>query len=69
VLEQATDDELLARQSALQDAGRRLLAHLDRTGVFASLGPLQVTGSYVSGLMCWPDLDVGLLGGAPFSPR
>jgi hypothetical protein len=38
---------------------------LDR---LTALGPLAVTGSYVSGLMVWRDLDVMLLGGPEFSP-
>jgi hypothetical protein len=33
------------------------------------LGPLSVTGSYVSGLMVWKDLDVGLLGGPAYAPQ
>ena len=68
MLEPASDDVLLVRQAALQAGARRLLAHLDRTAIFAAVGSLQVTGSYVSGLMCWPDLDVGLLAGPGFSP-
>ncbi|MEV4517493.1 hypothetical protein AB0K00_52120 [Dactylosporangium sp. NPDC049525] len=57
------DTELVARQAALQADGARLLARLDR------LGPLAPTGSFVSGLMVWRDLDVMLLGGPSFGPR
>jgi hypothetical protein len=32
---------------------------------FADVGPVLVVGSYLSGLMCWRDLDVCLLAGRP----
>jgi hypothetical protein len=35
----------------------------------ADVGPVLLTGSYVSGLMCWPDLDIMVHVGAGFSPR
>jgi hypothetical protein len=54
------DQELLERQAALQAEGSELLARL------GSLGPLAPTGSFVSGLMVWRDLDVMLLGGPSF---
>jgi hypothetical protein len=61
-MSRAADEELLARQSALQDEARELLADLDLAALVADVGPLLVTGSYVSGLMCWRELDVILLG-------
>ena len=57
------DADLIARQAALQRSGAGLLARL------APLGPLMPTGSFVSGLMVWPDLDVMLLGGPSFGPH
>ncbi len=57
------DAELIERQAALQAEGAALLARLD------SLGPLAPTGSFVSGLMVWRDLDVMLLGGPGFGPH
>jgi hypothetical protein len=63
-----TDEELATRQAALQTEAAELLDELDRSGIFADLGALAVTGSYISGLMCWRDLDVGLLVGADYSP-
>jgi hypothetical protein len=57
------DAALLERQAALQAEGAELLAGLDR------LGPLAPTGSFVSGLMVWRDLDVMLLGGPSFGPH
>jgi hypothetical protein len=69
VTKPAADDELLARQSALQTEAAALLDELDRSGIFADIGPLEVAGSYISGLMCWRDLDVMLLVGAGYSPR
>jgi hypothetical protein len=65
----ASDDELAARQSALQAEAAALLDELDQSGIFSDIGPLEVTGSYISNLMCWRELDVGLLVGADFSPR
>lgn len=57
------DAELLERQAALQAAGAELLTRLE------PLGPLLPTGSFVSGLMVWPDLDVMTLGGPGTGPR
>ena len=65
----ASDDELAARQSALQAEAAALLDELDRSGIFSDIGPPEVTGSYISNLMCWRELDVGLLVGADYSPR
>jgi hypothetical protein len=61
---EASDDELLRRQSALQAEAAALLTELN-----AVLGPLALAGSYVSGLMAWRDLDVMRLVGAGFSPH
>lgn len=55
--------DLLARQDDLQASAREVLASL------TPLGPLRVTGSFVSGLMAWKDLDVMLLGGPSFGPH
>jgi hypothetical protein len=57
--------DLLARQDALQAEARRLLTVLD--GLTPT--PLLPTGSFVSGLMAWRDLDVMLLGGPAYGPR
>ena len=51
-----TDEDLLARQAALQDRAREVLAGLDLAALIAGAGPLLVTGSFVSGLMCWPEV-------------
>jgi hypothetical protein len=61
------DQDLLARQDLLQAEARDLLARF--AGVLAPLGPLCPTGSFVSGLMAWRDLDVMALGGPAFAPR
>jgi hypothetical protein len=68
VLPPASDEELLARQSALQDEAAAVLAGLDLAALVADVGPLLVTGSFVSGLMCWRELDVMVLAGSDFSP-
>jgi hypothetical protein len=65
----ATDEDLLARQAALQERGREVLARLDLDALVADVGPLLVTGSFVSGLMSWPEVDVMVLAGRDFSPR
>jgi hypothetical protein len=65
----ASDGELAARQSALRDEASALLTELDRSGIFTDLGPLTVTGSYVSELMYWREVDVMVLVGADFSPQ
>ena len=65
----AADDVLAARQSVLRAEAAALLEELDRSGVFTGLGPLAVTGSYISELMCWRDLDVMLLVGADYRPQ
>ena len=63
------DDATLARrQTALQDEAREVLARMAELDALRDLGPLMETGSYVSGLMCWRDLDVGILVGSDFSP-
>jgi hypothetical protein len=64
----ASDHELAARQAALQAEAAAILDELDRSEIFTDIKPLEVTGSYISNLMCWRDLDVGLLVGADYSP-
>jgi len=57
-------NELLVRQAALQSEATGILAQLD----LADLGPIHLAGSYVSGLMVWPELDVMVNVGPEFSP-
>jgi hypothetical protein len=64
----AGDQELLTRQAALQAEAAQVLAELDLDRLFGDVGPVLVVGSYLSGLMCWRDLDVGLLAGVDCSP-
>jgi len=45
-----------------------MLAWLDLAALTGDVGPLLVTGSFVSGLMCWRELDVMVLAGRDFSP-
>lgn len=63
------DEALLSRQSALQEEAREVLADLDLDSLTAGIGPLLITGSLVSGLMCWPEVDVMLLVGPDFAPQ
>lgn len=65
----ASDDELWARQTTLQAEAAAILVELDLAATVADIGPMLLAGSYVSGLMCWPDLDVMVFAGADFSPR
>jgi hypothetical protein len=69
VWQPASDDELRSRQSALQAEAGEVLAELDRAGLFDSLSRPLLGGSYVSGLMCWRDLDIMVLVGPDFAPR
>jgi hypothetical protein len=69
VLRSAPDEVLWARQTALQAQAAAILADLDMAAIVADVGPMLLTGSYVSGLMCWPDLDVMVFAGAEFSPQ
>jgi hypothetical protein len=64
----ASDQELLVRQAALQAEAAQVLAELDLGRLFGDVGPVLVVGSYLSGLMCWRDLDVCLLAGVDCSP-
>jgi hypothetical protein len=64
-----SDQELLARQAALQHEARQILSELDLPSLVADSGPLLIAGSFVSGLMCWRELDVMVLVGADFSPE
>jgi hypothetical protein len=45
-----------------------VLAGLDLGSLLGEVGAVLVMGSDVSGLMCWRDLDVGLLAGVDCSP-
>lgn len=69
VMDLPPDDELWARQTALQDQAAAILADLDLASIVSDIGPMLLGGSYVSGLMCWPDLDIMVLAGAGFSPQ
>ncbi|HET6531225.1 MAG TPA: hypothetical protein VFH03_11530 [Actinoplanes sp.] len=60
------DADLIARQDALQREAAEVLTTLGP--LFQELGPPLVTGSFVSGLMVWRDLDVMVLGGPDFGP-
>lgn len=64
----APDDELDRRQSALQAEANDLLAELRPVLAAAGVDSLIPTGSFVSGLMSWREIDVMVLGGPEFSP-
>jgi hypothetical protein len=64
----ASDQELLARQAALEAEAAEVLAELDLGRLFADVGPVLVVGSYLSGLMSWRDLDICLLAGEDCLP-
>jgi hypothetical protein len=67
-LPSASDDELWTRQLALQAEAAAIVAELESTAILTDVGPMLLAGSYVSGLMCWPDLDVMVFAGADCSP-
>jgi hypothetical protein len=62
-----SDSELIDRQTSLQAAAGQVLASLDV--LFEGVGTPIPTGSYISGLMAWRELDVMVLGGPDFAPR
>ena len=64
----AADEDLLARQSALQQEAGEVLAGLGLAALVADAGSLLVTACFVSGLMCWPEVDVTVHAGSDFSP-
>ncbi|MFC4111710.1 hypothetical protein [Nonomuraea zeae] len=64
----ASDEELSARQAALRAEAAEALAELDLAALVAGTGPMLFTGSYVSHLMCWPEVDVMVHAGAGFAP-
>lgn len=53
----SSDDELLARQYALQDEARRFAAEHRLEQLLEPLGRVIPVGSAVTGLMVWRDLD------------
>jgi hypothetical protein len=59
---------LLRQQRALQDEAAAVMAELDLSRRLASFGPAYLTGSLVSGLMVWRELDIMFLGGPELSP-
>jgi hypothetical protein len=61
------DAELDTRQDELQRSGRAMLESIG--SLLAGVGPPLPTGSFVSGLMVWPELDVMVLGGPSFAPH
>jgi len=69
VFKPASDQELLERQFGLQAEATELLVDPRWTVVSADIDPPLVTGSYVSGLMSWRELDVMVRGGPDFTPH
>ena len=64
----STDEYLLRRQVALQKEARDVLDELDLERRLDDFGSMLVTGSFVSGLMVWRDLDIMFLSGPELSP-
>jgi hypothetical protein len=61
-------DALEARQAQLQAEADALRRRLRLDEVLSRIGPVHYTGSYVSGLMGWRDLDVMVLAPSGFGP-
>jgi hypothetical protein len=59
--------DLRERQDELRAEAGEVLALF--VPVFESVSPVVLTGSYVSRLMSWPEIDVMVLGGAAYAPR
>lgn len=62
------EQSLLIQQRALQEEAALVVAELDLSRRLAVVGPAFLTGSYVSGLMVWRELDVMFLVGPELSP-
>lgn len=56
-----TIEELLKQQSILQADASQILEILSLEVLFKDFGTLVIGGSYVTGLMTWPDIDVAIL--------
>lgn len=69
VTSRPSDAELAARQAALQAEARELLGAPDLAALLDGIGPPLLAGSFVSGLMCWREVDVMVLAGPDFSPQ
>ena len=63
-----TPDILEARQTQLQAEADALRRRWRLDDVLSRTGPVHYAGSYVSGLMVWPDLDVMVLAPCGFGP-
>ena len=63
-----SDAELAARQDALQAEAREVLATPGLAALLTEIGPPLFAGSFVSGLMCWREVDVMVLVSQDFSP-
>ena len=61
------DADLIERQASLQASAAGVLGTV--RALLADIGEPMPTGSFVSGLMAWRDLDVMVLGGPSFSPH
>lgn len=60
-LDKAYVEQLLSRQDALQAEASRLIADLDLMSLLARAGRAEQVGSFVSGLMVWRDVDIGVV--------
>jgi hypothetical protein len=67
-VDRVDDATMASHQIALQAEAKEVLVGMGELAALRALGPLLETGSYVSGLMCWRDLDVGVLVGSDFTP-
>jgi hypothetical protein len=63
----STDEYLLRREIALQEEARDVLDELDLERRL-DIGSMLVTGSFISDLMVWRELDIMFLGGPELSP-
>jgi hypothetical protein len=54
------DEALIARQAKLQREATALIDRLDLIGVLGKAGPVVQVGSFVTGLMVWRDIDLGV---------
>lgn len=64
----SAETDLERRQGRLQAEAEQLLADLDLAALLSHVGPIRMAGSFVSGLMTWREVDVGVCAGSDFGP-
>ena len=59
-LDNETAARLLRRQDTLQTEARQIMRELNVHALLSQAGLVTEVGSWVTGLMAWPDIDFGI---------